>query len=285
MCLAILLSIVNFISYWTNVTSFLVPNPLMNISSVNKTVHRRDYGGKLVMIWLPNNEGLFATFLSLRVMMHYMNQVGPSSRLLVVPPRHSTTHFSGKRVDAMDLCRIFSLSPSGVICPKQTMKTAKTLCNCNSLTDRRRMICLNAPKLLEWMNNAALRSRLREANICYKDSYIPLPGMVTHREVTLSAVNMPMPKFRFGEAYTVWVRAFQRSLLTLGGLEGSQNSFTVVHWRRGDQLTSRCSARQGKDVSVNCRNASSLLKLVERIRSHRIVYVATNEPRNSSQLQ
>jgi hypothetical protein len=42
--------------------------------------------------------------------------------------------------------------------------------------------------------------------------------------------------------------------LNLSGLSVIQN-FTVVHWRRGDQLMQRC--RHGFDRSINCKNESS----------------------------
>jgi hypothetical protein len=42
----------------------------------------------VTMVWIPNNEGLFAIFLALRVMFYQMAELGPSNRVLVIPPRH-----------------------------------------------------------------------------------------------------------------------------------------------------------------------------------------------------
>ena len=60
-------------------------------------------------------------------------------------------------------------------------------------------------------------------------------------------------------------------------------NYTVVHWRRGDQLSSRC--RQGKDSSVNCKSAADLVAMVRNHSHDSLVYVATNEPANSTELE
>ncbi|KAJ1429652.1 hypothetical protein B484DRAFT_419051 [Ochromonadaceae sp. CCMP2298] len=59
------------------------------------------------------------------------------------------------------------------------------------------------------------------------------------------------------------------------------DAYTVVHWRRGDQVT-RCSKRL--DTSVNCLPAPHLIAAVRRLSNDSIVYVATNE-QESGQLQ
>jgi hypothetical protein len=60
-------------------------------------------------------------------------------------------------------------------------------------------------------------------------------------------------------------------------------SFTVVHWRRGDQLSSRCSS--GVDVTVNCGSAEDLVKRVRSVSDDKVVYVATNELQNSKEMK
>ena len=144
----------------------------------------------LTMVWLPNNEGLFATFLALRVMSFHMEELGPSNRVLVIPPRHSTVHFSGKREDIMNLCSIFSLPPSRFSCPIQNASTAKLLCQCMSGKRAQadgRPQCLSADSMRSIMSHPlhhAARERFRRANLCFKDTHIPLVGMRIHREVT-----------------------------------------------------------------------------------------------------
>ena len=56
-----------------------------------------------------------------------------------------------------------------------------------------------------------------------------------------------------------------------------------MHWRRGDQLTTRCKIRQ--DVSVNCQSANQLIKMIKRYTSNNITYIATNENSHSKELE
>ena len=150
----------------------------------------------LTMVWLPNNEGLFATFLALRVMFFHMEELGPTDRVLVIPPRHSTVHFSGKREDIMNLCSIFSLPPSRFVCPIQNASTAKSLCQCvggKRAPDDVRPQCLSADSLRSIMSHPphhAARERFRRANLCFKDTHIPLLGMRIHREVCACQVYL-----------------------------------------------------------------------------------------------
>ena len=53
---------------------------------------------------------------------------------------------------------------------------------------------------------------------------------------------------------------------------GEHHTYSVVHWRRGDQIGYRCA--HGKDYSVNCGSAENFIAKVISI-----VYVATNEDR------
>ena len=290
-----------------------------NISSNRDYYDNYKGSWPLKLTWIPNNEGLFANFLALRIMNYYIDKFGPR-RLLVVPPRHPTGHFSGKREDAINLCNLFFLNASQFFCPVQSAVTAKTICNCKQISTgaQKRTICLNAESLSKYFSNPATKPQIKNSNLCYKDSYIPMIGMRIHREVTLAAVNMNNPPFRLNTEFSPLVAAFRESIYSLGKSNTTTNSFvsaksdgdsglsrtrllTIVHWRRGDQLTSRCSPRQMKDVSVNCRNASDLHALLSSLSPisssspyssspslsspDSIIYIATNELQNSTQLK
>jgi hypothetical protein len=65
----------------------------------------------------------------------------------------------------------------------------------------------------------------------------------------------------------------------------TKSPLVVIHWRRGDQLKSRCKWKHFRDVSVNCGNVSSFIDFaLNKIRKANIatttvVYIATNEHR------
>lgn len=60
--------------------------------------------------------------------------------------------------------------------------------------------------------------------------------------------------------------------------------FVVIHWRRGDQLSTRCAGPRDHDSTLNCVNSTFFLREVDALRlRHNISvveatpYVATNE--------
>ena len=59
--------------------------------------------------------------------------------------------------------------------------------------------------------------------------------------------------------------------------------YTVVHWRRGDQLTTRCKGE--RDASVNCDNSTVLIELLKNQTQDKLVYIATNEKDDSPQVE
>ena len=148
----------------------------------------------------------------------------------------------------------------------------------------------------------------------------------------MQAVTLPYPPFLIDGEYAPLVAAFQRGIgISSAGAAAAGATVpltvTVVHWRcgrrdtwpvtarlltrsdvhvgrgfrrRGDQLTSRCSARQAKDTSVNCRGAADLHAALTQIQNQtlnqtqnqtqggvprRAIYIATNEAQNSSELE
>lgn len=65
-----------------------------------------------------------------------------------------------------------------------------------------------------------------------------------------------------------------------------RDNFTVVHWRRGDQMKSRCTGKELSDYSVNCVNDVQIfLAEVKRElnvrgiskKNNKMVYIATQE--------
>jgi hypothetical protein len=96
--------------------------------------------------------------------------------------------------------------------------------------------------------------------------------------------NHVIPKFNI---FNISKRYYTMLPSLLADLQFSNQSFITLHWRRGDQLTTRCSAKSKefitqKDTSVNCHSVKEFIdvtkSLFEREKiSNAAVFVATNE--------
>lgn len=116
-----------------------------------------------------------------------------------------------------------------------------------------------------------------EPHVCYMGA-IPLFSAKSTREAIVRAVSLPLP-LRLNSAYDSIIRQFKEQL----GLH-LEKDYTVVHWRRGDQLEARCAKH--KDKSVNCDSATDLIKMVkDTANSDGVVYIATNEAAGSTEMQ
>lgn len=87
-------------------------------------------------------------------------------------------------------------------------------------------------------------------------------------------VNMPL---KFTARYSSLIQASTHVMKS----QANGGNWTVVHWRRGDQIPRRCMTRV--DKSVNCEGARALSLLVRNLSTDSVVYIATNE-KNSSAL-
>jgi len=154
---------------------------------------------------------------------------------------------------------------------------------------------------------------------CYHGT-LPLIGTNTRKEAVMKALTMGIEDFPDNLAFTdFFLRHYQdfKSALGLVGNSASSNiynigvgkkgtakasnnsgkgkyissssdtttttsSFTVVHWRRGDQLTTRCKGQ--KDRSVNCADSLALIDLVRQNSNDSLIYIATNE-KNSAEIE
>lgn len=105
---------------------------------------------------------------------------------------------------------------------------------------------------------------------------VPSMGGDTRRDTILHGIKLMHPPLVIHKRYTPVIDGF---LKNLGINKGT--SYTVVHWRRGDQLKSRC--KQSKDSSVNCGSARELIERVQNFSKDSLVYIATNEPANSNE--
>lgn len=218
--------------------------------------HRKEYNTsqsrRQQLLWLPDKDGLFSQYLQLKLKFKVAQKFG---RTLVIPPIISH-HFNNTPVN---LCEIFIL-PASIQCLKRSLGPAEL--------GYKQSGCMN---LLE-VN--FLKSSRR---LCYRG---PLPYFGTKDRkdaVLLSLVTPAFPLATRKVFNSLVIKA--KSALNIG----QRTNFTVVHWRRGDQLTVRCQ-KSHRDKSVNCGPADDLVALVRSQSADSIVYVATNEAKGSAEI-
>ena len=153
-------------------------------------------------------------------------------------------------------------------------------------------------------------------SFCYKGSITFNRHGVKSRDVVLQAVDEEVLPLSFNNRSLQLMHQFRTTLLKLGhsryhddsnssGVNDSSvivdqdirhDSYTVVHWRRGDQLVTRC--KKMIDLSPNCHDAHHLIERVStynykhnnnndsRNYNHNsIIYIATNEPQDSHEME
>lgn len=221
-------------------------NPVSDVFPNNVTSRGDD---RREFIWFSNKAGIFSQFIQLKI-MHYLME--KSRRILTIAPSYSP-HYGDIPIN---LCEIFVL-PSYINCPRAIKLEPEMQCITHTIS----------------LDQIASD----KTKICYQG---PLPrlGARTPREAILRGVDVPLPLI-FQSNHTILLEQFKRAI----GIHETGNSpFTVVHWRRGDQLTTRC--QQKKDVSINCGAAEDLVALIQGRTNHSLVYIATNEVPGSSEM-
>lgn len=217
------------------------------------------------MVWFQNKEGLFSQLLQLRVMTFVARD---ALALELVVPNLFTTHMNKT---ALSMCEIFRM-PNDVRCvPTATYNVS--MCRATGDVIRR----VYYARDYDTRFSPIQRLLKSEIDLCYRMT-VPFLGGETRRDAFLRAISFSTPRFEFHSSFREAFRAYKKGLLQ------QDLSYTVVHWRRGDQLSSRCL--QGKDNSVNCRSAAELVSLVREYSNDTEVYVATNDlETNSTDIQ
>lgn len=225
-------------------------------ASKNSSIYTRE------LLWQPNSDGLFSQFIQLKIM--YLVAKRLDDRYLIVNPSTSI-HF---QTTVLNMCKIFELDRR-VSCPDRSVFETSH--------------CIKQQEL-KWKlsKKRSKKTTMHIAKqICYKD-LMPLLDGETHRDAVLQAVNYREPQLKISRQYIPLIKSFKGNIGVLSRVDFNQFNYSVVHWRRGDQLISRC--QQEKDTSVNCKSAEELVALVRQHTSDELVYVATNEPSSSAEL-
>lgn len=203
--------------------------------------------GKKYLFFVTNNAGLFSQFLQTRAMYKKAREVGYN---LVLSPTKSK-HYDNTIVN---MCDIFDL-PSDILC-----KYPPT----------------GIPCLEKWPNEVYFTSKANA--FCYSGSITFKNDNMAARKYILDAVDYNRLKLEFSDWALKYWKEFKSSFRAIIKARGydARSPYTAVHWRRGDQLISRC--QDHSDVSVNCENAEKLVELVKQtVKDDSNVYIATNE--------
>lgn len=197
------------------------------------------------VIWRSNEAGFYSHFFQMKYMYHVAQLY---NRSLVVES-FKCVHFPPHEGD-INFCQIFEL-------PNVRCITRGTS----------RVPCMASYDEVFHADHPTVCLSMKEFNN---------PNVVKEKV----AIASSLPRLQVKSSY---IKVFER-LKAKAGLK-SKEEYTVVHWRRGDQLATRCNTHFNGlyDQSVNCKNATALM---QNIRSHQHVsgkkiFVATNEDKST----
>ena len=200
------------------------------------------------LYWVSNNAGLYSHFLQLKILFERSREV---ERSLVIVPSTSPHYHSA----IMNMCDIFQL-------PNQIR-------------------CAELPSNVSCTDSFDKIKRKRGTDVCYSGSItFGKPGK--GRPYVIRAVDFPLV-LQFSDIFTLMANKFKTAFIHRADIVHHPTAFTVIHWRRGDQLQGRCNNRM--DASVNCGDAYALVKKVREVSNNSVVYVATNEPQDSIEME
>ncbi len=225
------------------------------------------------LIWNSNDAGLFSHFFQTK----YMNQVAKSlNRTLIIVPYHDTVH--AKNISHVNLCDIFDFSKEQITCPQNR-------------SDIMPLLKMRCSKLF-----SSLEHQTTMKNVCFNGKIFGTSGIVSLEDRL--AINNVTPRLKFNQSNVVIFNQIKDSFLygstgvtaansitnsnnfgtiaavnsitnSKSGLKGIKSTplFLVVHWRRGDQLTTRCTPKwKGvRDYSINCQSVVALVNDIQSV--------------------
>lgn len=208
-----------------------------------------------LLIWKSNNAGLFSHYFQAKYMHHV---AATYNRTLVLLPFRDSAHTTGE-LELLLLCNVFDMGPN--------------------------MTCLRRVPVKKgdcFEDHGGFERENDELHVCFRGLVFPTTTpSFQERRMVLDAE--PRVAFRnryvllFKQAEDVLMRRFmERQASTGAGLTNSNSGpaaaaqaagsdeYMVVHWRRGDQLRTRCAADWGglRDESMNCRSVDELMATI-----------------------
>mmetsp|Transcript_31376 Transcript_31376/g.45128 ORF Transcript_31376/g.45128 Transcript_31376/m.45128 type:complete len:356 (-) Transcript_31376:150-1217(-) len=224
---------------------------------------------KATVFYLSPPEGISSRYKQLEDLWRFTAAVNKS---IVLPFTLTNAHYGEK---VINMCELFQL-PSNIICSNWTYQAITNSTSC-VLTEGINEV----PPEYYTLRNTTLRQR-------YVDLHKTrcIAGYVDHT-LSTNSLKTGFPKHEMHQQYLSLLPILQETL----GVSQPKLNYAVFHWRRGDQLISRCIIPPSKNVavdnSVNCDTVWDFIELVqtnlkEYCTKQTIVYVATNEANNAS---
>ena len=282
-----MLSCVSLLLFWGSIIiTLLLPQTTF---AVNSTYYL-----------IPTREGLAVQLMSLN--NAYVRVVKSYNRILILVP-FTSEHY--KDTGWVHLCDYFQL-PDNIVCTSETPVDIVTRMPCVVDCSNKDWPCHQDPKI--FLNpNFDMESRSTDFGMIVRGT--------NHMDVDQCGLYVSYDSSRKTEFFQLkprerWLGLFRliKRVLQMHAISNSSNSailatnsstdnmnissssssssvsadkYTVLHWRRGDQLSERCK-KGGVDNSLNCKDSGEFLKYVNRMKLldktlTSFLYVATNE--------
>ena len=230
---------------------------------------------------IPTKEGLAVNLISLNHV--YTQVVKTYSKVLVLVP-FTSDHY--KDSGWIRLCEYFEL-PEGIVCTSEYPVDVVSRIPCTVDCSNNVWPCHKDEKI--FLNiNFDLELRSTEFPLITKAKYNfekDVCGLYVSEDFSRKADWFRIvPK----KKYVGIFQLIRQILYFHSGMSSSSTlGYTVLHWRRGDQLSERCV--NGIDSSLNCMNSTDVVKYVNNMKLldknvTSFLYLATNE-RNKTVLE
>lgn len=202
------------------------PNPKKGVKHVAVSIKPHpSSNATFALRWRSGGEGFFSILLQLKTLNFIVNST-QIRRKIHMDFLHSLHYENGKH--RVNLCDYIQM-PKNIICKENN----NTKLNSHAVTDLRH---LNRPGDITFHGDPAWWH------------------FSIHKTPVIKSVIAPYPPFLKFQPYLENIAHYvTNEILKLSNNEHSRQPYLAIHWRRGDQLTTRCVCDKGMiDRSVNC---------------------------------
>jgi len=248
-------------------TTNIVSNDIFETS--NHSVYKDVKKFNTSVFYLSTPEGISSRYKQLEELWRFTTAVNKS---IILPSTFMYKHYGEKVVN---LCEVFQL-PRNIFCSNRTFQAITNSTEC-VLTDGINHV---SPEFYTLSN-----ATVRQQHVDFLETRC-IAGYIGNN-LSIIRLNTGFPKHEMHRKYLNLLPTLRNTL----GVNKPKLDYAVFHWRRGDQLTSRCTISVANSVitdhSVNCDTVWDFIRLVkanlkEYCTIQTIVYVATNEVHNAS---